>query len=174
MTASKFTIDHAGTTVHCSISPCSWMHVGYGLQVQISLVPNAANAESVFTVNKSVEATVPPLSQLVTLGTAHARHWLKINGLAPLISARDTWAAKAAGYAIERAKGQEAADKAQAAKLAKYKAEGFTHHIVGWIHPRAGDDRMVEAFSKGEPSTVSIRQVLRGCTMKTDYNVTTL
>lgn len=50
----KSKLDIGGTPVYVSVSPCSVMYPRYGLQIGISVVDNASNAESIFDVAYNV------------------------------------------------------------------------------------------------------------------------
>ena len=165
---SKFLIENNGTKVFCEISPCSWMHAGYGLQVKISLKENANNAESEFILDKNIICVgVPlPLKEANSMVTG----WLEVNGIKPLQNSIDAW-----NKASEEFEKERIIDAAKEAKrAAKRKVEGFTHRFSAWIHPTSGDDYSVEAFIKGVPTNTDIANLLKKSTVKDDYKITTI
>lgn len=165
-------IKFEGRAVYFEVSPCSWMNVGYGLQVKISSKEKpACNAESIFINDK----TVSGISEMPEeTRDEYARHavieYLKANGIAPLDAAVTNWAAAQAKYAEEDKK--IAAREVQEA--AKRKAEGYTHKVELWIHPRNGSDYQRAYFVKGEPSKTWIAGKLRLSVRKDDFSVTAI
>ena len=60
----------------------------------------------------------------------------------------------------EEAVKKELAAEAKAEK--KLIAQGFTHKVAAWIHPKAGgDDRQIAFYSKGEMTETQIKALLR-------------
>ena len=69
---------------------------------------------------------------------------------------------------------QEKRKLADKRRAAKRKAQGYTHRIVAWVHPTYGDDYQIEAFTVGEPTADTMRQLLKRSTIKDDYRIETL
>lgn len=168
------TIDHNGEQVFYSVSPCSWMNKHYGLQVQISLKPNAVNAESEFIRDKGIEATDKPKQELDAAAKVMVEKWLGENGTAILHENVAKWKAAAAEFAREFA-AEDARFAAQQKKDdKKYKAKGYTHRVDAWIHPDDGDDYQTTTYFAGEPQKAEIDKLLRKSAVKNDYTVTEL
>jgi hypothetical protein len=72
-------------------------------------------------------------------------------------------------------KDAEADRKALARQDAKMLQKGFTHRVNAWIHA-GGDDRLVEMYTTGEPTTEEIQSMLkrRGSRVLNDYTVVDL
>lgn len=172
-TVTNFVVQH-NQPVYVSISPCSWMNKKYGLQIRLSLQPNAVNAASIFDLNKSINATTIKLEELVKCAAAQAQRWLDANGIDPIKKAAKAW--QAANEARERA--MEAENKIHAkrevARLKDKQAKGFTHRLSAWVHPEDGSDYHVEAFKKGPVPFSFINKVLEKSVIKDDYCITVL
>lgn len=171
---NTFQTTHDNVTVHVSISPCSWMYPNYGLQIQLSLAPNACNAASRFANDKTLNAYNTKGQALVEMAQACAARWLAEHGTQPLRQAEADWAEALAGFEIENARSEEKRKKKEAASIAKRKAEGYTHRFIAVIHPKSGDDYMIEAFVQGAPTDVQITKLLAKSVVKNDYRVDVL
>lgn len=168
-------IDHDGTAVHLQVSPCCWMHQGYGLQFQLALKPREVNAASILVHDRSLDSYGITTEARLEMAEARARRWLAENGVQPLRDAAAKWAVIEADFEREDAKRRAAADKRRKALWAKRKAEGYTHHILAAIHPKhGGDDYLVECFCKVEPTPAILAQVTAKSAVKDDYKVTAL
>jgi hypothetical protein len=45
---------------------------------------------------------------------------------------------------------------------AKYKAQGFTHRLVAWVHPlTGGDDYSVQRYWKTRPADHQVQKILK-------------
>jgi len=169
---TDFVVKHEGRDIYVEISPCSWMHPGYGLQIQIASKPNACNAESVFDRDQTVDASVIESRDLVLRAKRQARKWLKVNGVAELDAKIAKWAEASVKFDAAIKKEQEKEAKARIKRLTKRQTEGYTHVVDAWIHPAAGDDYRTEACTKGEPTPADIQRILSRSQVKTDYKVT--
>lgn len=167
-------IDFNGEQVIFRVSPCSWMHKGYGLQVGLSMKENAVNAESEFIRDESYEATDKPMEELDRAGRAFAEKWLAENGTALLHEHVAKWQAAKDEFDKEFAEEDKKAAAAQKRADARYKKKGYTHRVNAWIHPSQGDDFQSVSYVMGEPSEKDIAQILRRSEVKTDYVVTAL
>lgn len=167
-------VTHDGEKVYWEVSPASWMHHGYGLQIKLSLKPHSSNAASEFANDKSVKDLVDmPRAKIDKLGREFAQKWVTANGTKPLHDAQTRWDKIDAEYR-EQSKKDEAKHKVKQAKLdAKYKSQGFTHRLDGWLHLN-GDDRQIQAYFKGAPGKADIANVMKRSAVKTDYKLTTL
>lgn len=165
----------ANHSIFWEVSPCSWMYPGYGLQVRISLKANAVNAECEFVHNKTVRADTLPKDQLREAAEHEVRQWLEQHGVKPLQTAVTKWARYAAKFKREESIRQARSKQQLAAADAKHKAQGFTHRVDAWIHPRAGgDDYPVRLYTRQSPTAAELRKLLQPSAIKTDYRVTPL
>lgn len=167
-------IEHDGEKVFVAVSPCSWMNKHYGLQVKISLKPDAVNAESEFVIDKTFDAHDMPRAETYRAGKALGEKWIAENGTALLHARVAEWAANAAKLNEELAK----IDKREAAALkrrdSRYKRQGFTHRVTAWIHPEHGDDFQRIAYVQSAPTPLEIAGILKSSTVGDDYVVTAL
>lgn len=167
---NHFTTVFNGTTVYASISPCCFMHKGYGLQVKVSLLEKGCNAESVFLNDK---ANVDDLTVDAALKLTTA--YLEAKGLYPLQKAIFDW--KNAQIEFDRDEEKRSAAEAISRKAREdsFRQQGYTHKTVAVIHPKqGGDDYFAEMFSIGAPSAADLRRLLRPSAVKTDYKVSPL
>ena len=164
---NEFKVKFEGKTVYGSVSPCSWMHPHYGMQVQLSLKKDAANRESEFLTwdtayAKSSDADIKK----------HLSKFFNDGGLAKLVTASTKLKEWEAKHAAER--------KAELAKIAKkdslQKKKGHTHKLVAWVHPRSGDDYQIVSYLPTKPTKPFIANLLtkKGSTVVTDYSVKSL
>lgn len=158
-------IIHKGVKVYAEISPCCFMHKGYGLQVRVSLSKQAENAACEFLVDKKQQPTGPAALELVLTFLAN-------NGLAKLTANVARWnkidaefRAKEKIYAAAEARRQKLLD-------AKMRLKGFTHRLLAWVHA-GGDDQQLEVFYKGKPTPAEVKTFLRrrGCAMCNDFTL---
>lgn len=170
----KFTLEKNGTTVHGEVSPCSFMYPTYGLQIRLALSEKACNAESIFAIDKTLEVSEMDDGALRTACLALAEAKLAGSGIAELEAQVAKWKQARAQFEAEDAKRQSAQAKRDAREDAKMKAQGFTHKVVGWVHPLSGDDYMVEGYVRGVPTPADLRKILRGSEDQKDYKVTEL
>lgn len=169
------TINHNGEQVYFSVSPCSWMNKGYGLQVQISLKEHAVNAESEFIHDKGIEATDKPKQELDDAAKVIVQKWLADNGTALLHEHVDKWKAAKAQFDAEFAEEDARFTAQQKEDDKKHKAKGYTHRVDAWIHPaQGGDDYQTTTYFVGEPKKADIAALLRSSEVKDDYSVTKL
>lgn len=173
--STQFTVEHNGKTVHVEISPCSWMHKGYGLQIGLSLKDKACNAETIFSLDRSIDACDMSVDAMLVHAEQSAKKWLSENGVGPLAKKIDDWATESAKWQKEIDR-ENAKRAARAATMnAKRKAEGYTHKITAVIHPKnGGDDYMIEAYVKGAPTETDIAGLLKKSAVKNDYRVDVL
>ena len=153
-----------GTVVFYEISPCSWMDADYGLQVRFSLSERAANAASAFVCRKDLAVTAANATKM-------AEEFLAQGGLEKLHRAVAQWDQHKTELRAEA----RAARAEDVARVAKMRADGFTHRVVAWIHPAAGgSDRPVELYTRGRPSFRRIRTLLAESEVKNDYRIEAL
>lgn len=162
---------HQGQTVFFSLSPCSWMYPGYGLQVKLSLTPNGFNGASVFINDKSIQGD---RAALEAAAPGAVDKWLSVHGVQPLHDAVAKNATLEAEFALENERNRRRDQVRDQKRIAKLKQQGFTHRIDGWVHPSSGSDRQVSVVTKGTPTDAMIKSALRGCSLKTDYKVSAL
>lgn len=168
---TDFAFMHDGVKVFASISPCSWMYAGHGLQVQLAVVENAVNAESEFICDKATKV-VKVTPAILAKAKKNAKSWVKENGVKCLQKLHDSWQKKNAAFAAEFAAEEARFARLEAARIKRMAKQGYTHRIVGWVHPAQGDDRQFEAYSVGAPSKATINKLLARSVVKTDYKVT--
>jgi hypothetical protein len=168
------TINHNGEQVFFSVSPCSWMNKGYGLQVQVSLKQNAVNAESEFIIDKGIEASSKPKQELEAAAKIMVEKWLAENGTSILHDSIAKWQVAKAEFARDIAAENERAAAQQKKDDKKYKAKGYTHRLDAWIHSDDGDDYQTTSYFAGEPQKAQIDKILRKSAVKDDYAITEL
>ena len=148
----------SGLSVHYSISPCSAMTPGYGLQVHLSLKEHGANSESVFLLRKGLALTDKNADMLVS-------EYLAANGTSELQRLAEEYSASLEEFSKLR----ESAAQLAVERHIKMRAKGYTHHTVAWIHPEQGSDQQVEFYSVGPPTAKDMKRVLRDSIEKTDF-----
>lgn len=172
---TTFKVQYGGETVHCSISPCSWMYPDYGLQVQVSLDEKGVNAASEFIRDAAFKVTRENIAEALERAKVIATAWLASHdGVVVLRRKAAEWKRIDAEFAAELAKEDKAERRRIASRKSRAKSKGFTHRFVGWVHPSQGDDYQVEAFTVGEPTASQVAKLLRGSAVKTDYVVEAL
>lgn len=131
-----FVTNPDGTIVFASISPCAWMHDDYGMQVQLSLKEGECNAASTFVNWKTRYKDCTPAEL-----TQHITEWVHNDANVQELRAKQiAWDKHAAEYQAGAEVRKQAFLKEQAAEDAKMKAQGHTHRINGWVHPKQGGD----------------------------------
>lgn len=160
---------HKGQTVFYEISPCSYMHKGYGLQLKVSLHKDACNAESEFLRDKACAKEHFDKRAKVMLA-----EFIDGKGTAKLERNVKAYAKRLEKFKREWAVIEAKQAKEQAARDAKMIRQGYTHRIVAWIHPQYGDDYQVQAYSDGPFTKADIRDILKDSRVKNDYVVTEL
>lgn len=157
------------------VSPCSWMYPAYGLQLQVTL-ENGSNA---FVRDRSImfaDAVFDDAYKLVADVRVCACTKCGKPALDPATCETNRDAVCEACFLAQLRAELDADQKAEAEKVqkldAEYKAQGFTHRVDAWIHPRRGDDLQI-SFWMVEPTAKRIVTELRkaGCTMQNDYQV---
>lgn len=153
-------------TLTASVSPCSWMYPGHGLQLQIELTPGGGTA---FLHNKgktfadATEADIDAMLASVKL--------VPCSRCGNLAFDSNTVSTNRAGkcetcFIGDLNKEMEAAQKKDAEKLkrtdARMKAKGMTHRVDAWVHPAAGgDDYPVSLYVNSAPSKSLIQKELK-------------
>jgi hypothetical protein len=163
-----------GEQVKFAVSPCSWMYLNYGLQVQVWVGEHTGDAGSKFINDKTIAATELPRQNLNAIALGMIEKWLAENGTAPLHDAVRVYEEADAKFKAEEAKEQKRAEARQARQDARQKAKGYTHRVDMWIHPARGDDYQATAYVVGTPDEVVISKLLRSSRIKTDYTVVAL
>lgn len=153
-------------TLTTTVSPCSWMYPGYGLQIQIQLAPNGGTA---FVHSKgrafadATEADIDAMLESVKL--------VQCSRCGNLAFDPATVSTNRAGkcetcFMGDLDKELDAARKKDAEKLkradARMKAKGMTHRVDAWVHPAGGgDDYLVSLYVNGDPSKSLIQKELK-------------
>lgn len=165
-----------GVKLSLSVSPCSWMYPGYGLQVQVQM----AGGGSVYLQDKAVvfeKATEEDLNRLfkkVTLTTCGrcgkpafdpVAHDTNRAGLCESCFVADL------EKEFDQASAKET--KRMARLDAKHRKNGYTHRLDAWVHPERGNDRHFSVYCRGLPSKKQISQLLAeaGSCVLNDYTV---
>jgi len=150
-----------GTHLRAEISPCSWIHDTYGLQLTVSMVEGSdkvfPRAETPFS--QSTEADFDTLCDRVHLkdcSTARCDCLVFEGGKNK--GACDTC------LAIERGQKNAAELSEGVAKNetrdARRKRLGYTHKAEVWVTPEEGEDQFFYCYFKGEPTTEQINQLI--------------
>lgn len=165
-----------GIELKVSVSPCSWMNEGYGLQVEYTSADRRSHGfigdKKFDQANATKENVVEMLQTHLTLqdcGTC------KLPCLIDPKSNRGTSCEKCFMKALRSEWDKEDAleEKKLEAEIAKMKKQGYTHRVAMWIHPASGDDYQMDVYTKGEPTTERIQDTLKKKRSKvlTDYQV---
>jgi len=159
------TFTQAGINFTVTVSPCSWMYPGYGLQVSIQ----GENFGQVMALNKPLDfadATpadvdalavvnlIPCSNKCGRMAFDPAHHRTNRAGQCEVCFLVALNAELESGLAEEKKE-----DAACDALMAK---EGYTHKVVAWVHPSdGGDDYQLVMHSKGEMLPAEIEAALR-------------
>lgn len=177
-----------GHELTAEISPASWMYQGYGLQLRVKLADagGGAHGGDAYLNDKSVDGSQPTEQQVMDLFSKVglckcSKRGCKRMAFDPATAStnRD---GKCEACFMEKLnadlqKSQEKQRKKDAERDAKMKAEGYTHKVVAWVHPKGGgDDFQLIMHTMGKPTDASIKARLRkaGSVIDTDYKVTEL
>jgi hypothetical protein len=170
-----------GTTLAGEISPCVFMYPGYPLQVQVTLtgkagenLGNAIIANRRLSINTATEADVREL--LANVRTQSC------SGCENVVFDPTTVETNRNGLCegcflgnleAQWAKESETEFRMTARHRQAMKAKGMKFHIIGWIHPDAGDDYQVDWFFQKRPTKAAIRALLReeGSTVLDDFQI---
>lgn len=159
-----------GKTVFVAISPCSWMYPDYGLQVRISLQPNAVNAASVFKCDKSLKWSGDS-GEMSRRALAIAEDYLAENSTGEIESVVAKWDAYQEEFRVKQIEERER----ERSEELDMRRRGFTHKTDLWIHPEnGGSDHSVRLYTTGEPTKAQIQKELRGSIVKDDYRTSIL
>lgn len=164
----------SGIRIEAKISPCSWMYKHIGLQLSLS-APGVGNAHARGKIAFD-QATAEDAQKILdsvriipckTCGKPAFDPKTVAGG--PDGDCGVCRIAKIdAEIAVEAAKEQAKLKRMDA----KYKKQGYTHRIEGWIHPATGDDRQISFWMKN-PTEAQIKSELRKArsTVLDDYAV---
>lgn len=151
-------------TLSASISPCSWMYPGHGLQIQVVLEETGARgfARIDTPFEKATEADIEAM-----LGGYQITACARCGG--PRFAYEEHQGNR--GELCERCfmsdlnaelkKAQEKEQRTVARRDANHKKKGYTHRVTAWVHPPRGSDYQIDVYYKGEPSKADIHAVLR-------------
>lgn len=178
--------------VFVKVSPCSWMHAGYGLQLQFKLPsdPREGNSGEFVVVAKKPWAEITRADYDAGIAGMVAKIANGGTAKCPQCGAV-TWSRKVFHnqYRDDRCEGcflkglHEEFDAAQRKMSEAIKAEderrkkqGYTHKVDAWIHPSSGDDFQVTWYWKGEPDLKEVARMIKKkrSTVLTDFKVTSL
>ena len=145
------------------VSPCSWMHVNYGLQVKITMDGGGV----CYLINKSVrfaDATIEDLNAL--FDKVKVVKCSRCGKPAFDQTAMDTNRGGLCESCFisdldEQFKKEVEKEDAKVANLdAKYKKKGCKFRVTAWIHA-AGGDTAIEIWYAEKPSTAKVQADLR-------------
>lgn len=175
-----FTAKCGDHTLLASVSPCSWMHAGYGLQLRVEIEGARGH---VFLHDKARPFEGATLKHALDMLAAVRIIPCKTCGQpafdpAAVKTNRDGQCEVCFMQALTADLEQDQAkEQKKIARLdAKRKAEGFTHRVDAWIHPaRGGDDYQMSMWMK-DPTTEAIQNELKKqrSVILTDYRTTPL
>lgn len=174
----KLTKQIGSATLEAEMSPCVWMNNGYPLQLTVKLENGGHLIVSDPTSNVTYQtATESAMRALLDLVKVCECQRCNAPAFAPSNErpTRDGLCEKCfmgdlrKDLDAKQAKEEAAAEK----RFAKAKKDGFTHVVIAWVHPTAGDDRCVEINCRGEPTKRQIRAELKklGSEVLDDFTV---
>lgn len=153
-------------TLTATVSPCSWMYPGYGLQIQIQLAPNGGTAYLISKGKSFTEATEADIDAML-----ESVKLVQCSRCGSLAFDPETVSTNRAGkcetcFIGDLDKELDAARKKDAEKLkrtnARMKAKGMTHRVDAWVHPAGGgDDYLVSLYVNGAPTKSLIQKELK-------------
>lgn len=160
------TFDIDGTPATVSVSPCSWMYPGYGLQIEVRVAggQRIVNDKSLSFAN-ATDADVARLAAQVKLCAC-------VKCGAPAIVDTDGTAAQyrrngqceacyMAPFLANMDREQARADLKAAAADRKMLVKGFKFKTVANVHPRSGDDYQVLLYTIAAPTAAEMAVVLK-------------
>lgn len=157
-----------GVQIYASVSPCCWMYPGYKMQVKINLGEREeANNRSQF-----INWPTPYAQCTDEEFYEHVVDFATKGGIRKLKQRN----AEVDAMEAEFAKLQALHIAAERQKDAEHKAAGYTHKVIGWVHPKEGDDFSIRYYIQGKPSHDSVQSVMlrHGCTLGSDFQITEL
>lgn len=166
-----------GSELSLEVWPCSWMYPGSGLHVRIDM--KDGGSATIRAEDTSFEtATMDDLNRLFDqVKLVKCKCCGKPAFDPATCSTNREGKCEACFMAALNAK-FEADRKKEAEKLAKldakYKAQGYTHRVNAWVHPKAGgDDYQVQLWTIGSPKPEEIKAILkrRKSQIDNDYTV---
>ena len=169
-----------GIAIKVSVSPCSWMHEHYGLQLSIREVRTLGRAHPLYLHIKkdySVCDENDVIEMLATLTRTQCPTCANSMFDSPLTSHKgehsrvcDTCMNKMLDDYTQEVEAEDALEKANA------KAMGMKYVLNAYIHPVSGDDICVRKYFKKKPSDEEIKKFLSRnyCTRLNDYHVSAL
>lgn len=176
----QMTKDIGRSILKAEVSPCVFMYQGYPLQLTIELdsgghVSISDNATGITAAN-ATESDVVNLIDKVKLCECKR---CKAPAFDPtsVETNRDGLCEKC--FMSDLRADLDKAMKKDQAKLArliaKYKKQGFTHHVVAWVHPAQGDDYQIDIFMKSpngvDPEEVKEYLKMKRSTVLDDFKV---
>lgn len=168
------------TTLRARVSPCSWMHESYGLQLEIT-VEGGGKAylhEESLPFGRATDADVERLIQTVMVIPCKrcgeptfdpASVDTNRSGLCESCFMED--------LTSEWEKAEQDAREAEQAEDDAMATKGYRHKVNAWIHPEAGgDDYCARMYFKDEPTRDQIAGALNrlGSSVTDDYEITPL
>lgn len=154
-----------GAELTATISPCSWMYKGYGLQVSVQMKGggDVIKHRKDVTFEDATEAQAIELAESIGVITCS-----RCGKPAFDPATCDTNRAELcehcflfdlnAKYEKDKKKEEQKLKRRDAAK----KKQGYTHRVTAWVHPEAGgDDYMVDLYCPGKPTAAQIKAELK-------------
>jgi hypothetical protein len=164
-----------GTKLRAEISPCSWIHEVYGLQLTVSMAESSdkifPRAETSFSASTEVDFdALCDRVHLTNCSTARCDCLVLEGG--KNAGSCDTC------LAIERGQKNAAELTEEAARSgsrdARRKRLGYTHKAEVWVTPEEGEDEFYYCYFKGEPTTEEIHQLIAVDQQEPDIEVISL
>lgn len=165
-------------TLKATISPCSWMHSNYGLQLGVTIDELAGEAfvhTKAVTFEQATEADALALLAPVKVIACAAC------GGPTFDRTTVDFGTNAEGHCHkcfmkklnEEYAASEAAEEAELRELdAQHLAEGYTHRVDAWLHPAQGDDEQV-SFWMQNATDKAVKKELKamGSQVLDDYKI---
>lgn len=169
----------SGVVLKVTVSPCCWMHEGYGLQVAYTdgngnavrswgYVHDRTWQESTAT-KADVEAMLTKHLVLQPCSKCSTPHFFNATSNRKDQCEKCFMARLKADLDEEMGKDK----KKQEQTDQRMKNTGYTHRVTAWVHPPRGDDYEIDIYYKGKPTTEAIKRNLKAKRSQTldDYQV---
>lgn len=166
-----------GVELAATVSPCSWMYPGYGLQITVLIKPEGGSGillDKAISFEKATESDVKTLLDRVR--TIPCKNCGKTAFDPTSISTNRESKCEPCFLAKLNAEfaAAQAAEKRKFEQLdAEHKAAGSTHRVDAWIHPSSGGDDRQISFYLNNPTDRRIKSEIKkaGSAVLNDYKV---
>lgn len=147
------TLKYAARDIHGSLSRCSYLNPGKGLQMGLAYRKLAANLETVFLENAEFDMSIASVAQvrreMHRLATEHLTQH-KLKQLEVRHAAMAAWQKDADALSARQ-------DAEDAARIETARKNGFHFRTLAVIHPTRGDDMSYELFSDKALNELGVR-----------------